>query len=149
VAATDVAFLARFTLQRLSSSGGQSKHNRTALAGGRQNQAPLSLSADPAAVALIGTVVLFGLLMLPGSLILVLMVGLAIGIARSLRSRRKPKVDKEFGARFRKLENSILDTRTSETRRENLAEGRIRRSPRHRREAVSYTHLTLPTICSV
>ena len=134
MAATDVAFLARFTLQRLTSNGGQSKHDRTALAGGKQNQAWLPLNADPAAVALIGTVVLFGLLMLPGSLILVLIVGLAIGIARSLRWRRKPKVDKQFAARFRELENSILDARTSETRRQNLAKGRIRRSPRHRRE---------------
>jgi len=47
--------------------------------------------------------------LLPGSLILVLLVGLAIGIARSLRSRRKPKVDKEFAARFRELENGILE----------------------------------------
>ncbi len=107
MAATDVAFLATFTLQRLTSSGGQSKHDRTALAGGKQNQASLPLNTDPAAVALIGTVVLFGLLMLPGSLILVLIVGLAIGIARSLRWRRKPKVDKQFAARFRELENSI------------------------------------------
>ena len=93
----------------MPSSGGQSNHDRTTLAGGKQNQASVPINADPAAVAIIGTVVLFGLLMLPGSLILVLPVGLAIGIARSLRSRRKPKVDKEFAARFRELENCILD----------------------------------------
>ena len=106
----------------------------TAEAGIEQNQASLPLSADPAAVALIGTVVLFGLLMLPGSLILVLIVGHMIGIARSMRSRRKPKVDREFAARFQELENSILGPRTSETRRQNLAKGRIRRMPRNGRE---------------
>jgi len=121
-------------LQPLPPSGRQSKVNRTALAGREPNRASLPLRADPAAGALIGTVVLFGLLALPGSLILVLIVGVVIGIARSLRTRRKPKVDKEFAARFRELENSILDARTSESRRQNLAKGRIRRSPRHRRE---------------
>lgn len=75
---------------------------------------------------------LFGLLALPGSLILVLIVGLVIGIARTLRSPIKTKVDKEFAARFRELENSILDARTSETRRQNLAKRPIRMSPTHR-----------------
>ncbi len=96
-------------LQPLPPSGRQSKLNRTALAGREPNRASLPLRADPAAGALIGTVVLFGLLALPGSLILVLIVGVVIGIARSLRTRRKPKVDKEFAARFRELENCILD----------------------------------------
>jgi hypothetical protein len=121
-------------LQRLTPSRRQSKLDRTALAGREPNQASFPLRADPAAVALIGTVVLFGLLALPGSLILVLIVGLVIGIARSLRSRRNPKVDRGFAARFRALENSILDPRTSETRRQNLAQGRISRMPRHGRE---------------
>ncbi len=121
----------RFRRHRLPSSEGQSKHDRTALAGDKQNQASLPLNADPAAVAIIATVVLFGLLALPGSLILVLIVGLVIGIARTLRSPIKTKVDKEFAARFRELENSILDARTSETRRQNLAKGPIRMSPRH------------------
>jgi hypothetical protein len=55
------------------------------------------------------TVMLFALLMLPGSLILLLLGLFVISIARKWRSRREPDVDNEFVARFQELENSILD----------------------------------------
>ena len=55
--------------------------------------AMLPLRADPAAGALIGTVLVFGLLMLPGSLVVLLIGAFVIAIARSLRSHRKPKAN--------------------------------------------------------
>ncbi len=56
-----------------------------------------------------GTVVLFTLLMLPGSLIVLLPALFVIYIFRAWRSRRESKVDPELAGRFRDLENSILD----------------------------------------
>ncbi len=46
----------------------------------------LPMRADPAAGALIGTFLVFGLLMLPGSFILALIVLIVIGIAKSSQS---------------------------------------------------------------
>ncbi len=74
-----------------------------------QSQTSLPLRADPATGALVGTVVLITLLM-PSSLIFLLMALFVITIVRGWRSRREPKVDREFAARFRELESSILDT---------------------------------------
>ena len=68
---------------------------------------------DPVRVELVGTGVFYGLLALPGSLILAL-VGLFLS-----RREAEPLADEEFAARFRDLENGILneDDAQPETRK--------------------------------
>jgi uncharacterized membrane protein YphA (DoxX/SURF4 family) len=75
---------------------------------------------DPAAGPLFGSVLLFGLLALPVSLILAVIALIAIGRTKSTRSRRKAKVDREFAARFRELENTILGANPTGPRRRRL-----------------------------
>ncbi len=86
------------------------------------------MRADPAAGALIGIVLVFGLLMLPGSLILALIVLMAIGIAKSSKSRSKPKVDRKFAARFQELESDILGAPSAEDEADQVAKKGARRS---------------------
>ena len=81
-----------------------SAHNRQ-----DERQTSLPLRADPSNAALVGTVVVFTLLMLPGSLIVLFLALFVIYIVRAWHSRRESKVDPELAGRFRDLENSILD----------------------------------------
>jgi len=66
------------------------------------------LYADPVRAELVGTGLLYGLLSLPLSLILVA-VGLVLELAQASQRRGQTETEKEFSARFRDLENSILN----------------------------------------
>ncbi len=91
-------------------------------------QMSLPLRSDPASGAIVGTIVLFTVLMLPSSLLLLLVALFVISIARSFRAHPRPTEDKEFAARFRQLEQSILDT-NARSERQALTPRRGRRSP--------------------
>jgi uncharacterized membrane protein YphA (DoxX/SURF4 family) len=86
------------------------------------------MRADPAAGALIGIFLVFGLLMLPGSFILALIVLIVIGIAKRSQSPSKSKVDREFATRFQELENEILGATSAGNEARQLATKRARRS---------------------
>lgn len=78
----------------------------------RENQrgdASVPPMADPTTIPLIGLVLLFAIIGLPGSVVVLAIVALVISIARGSR-RRHNDVDPEFSARFRDLENSIIDS---------------------------------------
>ena len=84
--------------------------------------------ADPVTGALIGTIVLAAFLTLP-VLILAVIVWLAARADRSTSSKSNEDADPEFRSRFQKLEETILDASTVETRSQRLAANR----PRSRR----------------
>jgi hypothetical protein len=90
--------------------------------------------ADPVTGALIGTIVLVALLALP-VLILAVIVWLAARANRASSSNPNDDVDAEFRGRFQELEESILDTRTVETRSQNRAANRPRLRRTGRRPA--------------
>jgi hypothetical protein len=66
------------------------------------------LYADPVRAELVGTGLLYGLLSLPLSLILGA-VGLVLELAQASQRRDQTEAEKEFSARFRDLENTILN----------------------------------------
>jgi hypothetical protein len=94
----------------------RSSRDPIAHAGRKRNRVTLPMGADPASIVIIGTVVLFALLS-PDALILGLIAVIVLGVARSFWSRPEPKPDDEFAARFRELEDGIVDVDTDETRR--------------------------------
>jgi len=81
--------------------------------------------ADPVTGALIGTIVLVAFLALP-VLILAVIVWLAARVNRASSSNSNEDADPEFRARFQKLEETILDASTVETRSQNLGANRPR-----------------------
>src|ERR1700686_4692687 len=81
--------------------------------------------ADPVTGALIGTIVLAAFLALP-VLILAMIVWLAARSKRASSSNSNEDADPEFRARFQKLEETILDASTVETRSQNLVANRPR-----------------------
>ena len=80
---------------RPPSSSGHLKRHLTAPTDREPELAPLPLSADPGSAALIGTVLLFGLLGLPDSLIWVLVAAIVSAVAQVLRPAPKPGSDED------------------------------------------------------
>jgi uncharacterized membrane protein len=73
----------------------------------------LPLGADPVTASLIGVVVVFTLLM-PVSLVPLLVVLFVISVARRPPRKHERTEDTEFAARFRQLEDSVLESNEGE-----------------------------------
>jgi 1,4-dihydroxy-2-naphthoate octaprenyltransferase len=77
------------------------------------SEGSLPLLADPVTAYLVGVVVLFTLLM-PASLVPLLVVLFVISVARRHHRKQERTEDTEFAARFRQLEDSVLETNEGE-----------------------------------
>jgi hypothetical protein len=78
------------------------------MTGPTRQQVHLPLYADPVQAEIVGTGLLYGFLSLPLSLILGA-VGLVLELAQASQRQGQTEAEKEFSARFRDLENGILN----------------------------------------
>lgn len=75
--------------------------------GDLEGDASLPLIADPSTAALMGTAVVFVLLMPPTAIVVLVAIFLH-WLARSRRRNRSSDVDPDFALRFHRLEDNIL-----------------------------------------
>jgi hypothetical protein len=88
--------------------GGRPHDLHVFMTGPARHQVHPPLYADPVQAELVGTGLFYGVLSLPLSLILGA-VGLFLELAQASQRQGQTEAEKEFLARFRDLENSILN----------------------------------------